>query len=397
MTYTQGDRTRICVVGPSCRFLSGITYYTYGLCNALDGGYDVSAILMRRLLPRRLYPGRERVGIELSDVRLRRSVARFDGVDWYWFPSLFRAVAFLVRRRPQVLVLQWWTGTVLHSYLVLAVIARLLGARIVVEFHEALDVGEARLPWAIAYVRRLAPCLFRMASRYVVHSRFDARLVTAQYGLPAKSLEVIPHPGYDHHGLPEQSRADAPRGCRLLYFGLIRPFKGVEDLIHAFDAIPLDEIGEYHLTIAGETWEGHSLPAALIASSPHGKRIRFINRYLTDDEVTDLFRQADIVVLPYRRSSQSGPLHIAMHWGLPVVVTAVGGLVEAVEAYEGATLAEPANPTALLAAIRQARGLCGERFTAPHSWQDSAQRYGALLDGLTLREERAGLREAMAR
>ena len=42
----------------------------------------------------------------------------FDGVDWFWLPSLLRALAFLVRQRPDVVVLQWWSGTVLHSYLI---------------------------------------------------------------------------------------------------------------------------------------------------------------------------------------------------------------------------------------------------------------------------------------
>jgi glycosyltransferase involved in cell wall biosynthesis len=397
MTYTHSPCTRVCVVGPSRRFLSGITYYTYALCNALDGHCEVSALLMRQLLPRRLYPGRARVGAPLSDIRLRSSVASFDGVDWFWFPSLFRGMAFLTRRRPHVLLLEWWTGTALHSYLVLAGVARLLGARVVVEFHEALDVGEARLPWATAYVRRLAPLLFRMASRYVVHSQFDARLITSEYGLPSKRVVVIPHSSYEHHEGAHRSGSDARSECRLLYFGVIRPFKGVEDLIHAFHAIPPDEIDQYHLTIAGETWEGYSLPAELVASSPYRERIRFINRYLTDDEVTDLFGQADVVALPYRRSSQSGPLHITMHWGLPVVVTAVGGLVEAVQCYAGAVLAEPGDPAALLAAIRCARQLRGGRFAPPHRWEESAQRYCRLVEELARPERGRRLREALAK
>ena len=87
--------------------------------------------------------------------------------------------------------------------------------------------------------------------------------------------------------------------------------------------------------MVGETWEGWTLPAELIAASPAADRITLVNRYVTDAEVDRFFAEADVVVLPYRRSSASGPLHIAMSHGLPVVVTAVGGLVEAAEHYSG--------------------------------------------------------------
>ena len=56
---------RVCVVGPGTHFLSGMTYYTFSLANAMSGAFEVSAILMRRLLPAAFYPGRDRVGAAL--------------------------------------------------------------------------------------------------------------------------------------------------------------------------------------------------------------------------------------------------------------------------------------------------------------------------------------------
>jgi glycosyltransferase involved in cell wall biosynthesis len=207
-------------------------------------------------------------------------------------------------------------------------------------------------------------------------------VVTLQYHLSPQTVEVIPHAGFDHHQRPPRRQTSAGRECSLLYLGVIRPFKGVEDLVRAFDSIPPQEIDGYRLTIAGETWEGHFLPSRLIASSRYRDRITFINRYLSDDEVGRLFANADVVVLPYRRSFQSGPLHIAMHYGLPVVVTSVGGLVESVDGYAGVTLAEPRAPSSLLTAIRQARERAGQRFVAPHSWADTAHRYWELFEKL---------------
>jgi len=125
----DNDRLRIVVVGSGRRFLSGISYYTCRLSNALHARHDVGAVLMRQLLPTRFYPGRERVGRRLCDLDYAAEVRVFDGVDWWAVPSLVRAVWFLRRFRPEVLVLQWWTGTVLHSYLVLCLAARLAGVR----------------------------------------------------------------------------------------------------------------------------------------------------------------------------------------------------------------------------------------------------------------------------
>jgi glycosyltransferase involved in cell wall biosynthesis len=373
---SPGPPPRVCVVGPSTRFLSGITYYTYCLVNALEGPVRPSAILMRRLLPRRLYPGRARVGASLARIELAPSIPRFDGIDWYWGTTIARAFRFLQRERPDVLVLQWWTGTVLHSYLALALVARMLGVRVVVEFHEAQDVGEASIPVVGRYVRWLAPRLFAMADRYVVHSEFDRKLVCDHYGLAPDDVEIIPHAAYEQYGAPAEAAPDGP--CRLLYFGVIRPFKGVEDLVRAFDALAEDEAARYTLTIVGETWEGHTLPGELVERSRYRDRIRFENRYVEDGEVAEYFAQADVVVLPYHRSSQSGPLHVAMAHGLPVVVTAVGGLVEATAGYDGAVLVQPQDPASLLDGIRKAAALRGRRFAVPHSWEASAASFAAL-------------------
>lgn len=373
---------RVCVVGPGTRFLSGITYYTFSLSNALSEVCEVSVILLRRLLPARLYPGWKRVGRPISTLTLEPSVSRFEGLDWFWGPSLPAALRYLVRRRPSVLVLQWWTAAALHTHLVLALAARLLGARVVVEFHEVMDPGEGSLGWLNRYVRLVGPWLFRLASGYVVHSEHDRRLVAARFGLDMTRAVVIPHGPYDHFR-PGKSRRDAPEGCcNLLYLGLIRPYKGVDDLIRAFESIPPAEIERYWLTVVGETWEGCTEPAELIARSPYRERITFINRYVSDEEVEALFGGADALVLPYRRASQSGTLHIALRYGLPVVVTAVGGLAEAVREYEGAVLAEAGNPDSLAAAIRTVAGLRGRRFSAPHTWPGIASQYCRFLSRL---------------
>jgi glycosyltransferase involved in cell wall biosynthesis len=377
-TGTHDDPT-ICVVGSSTHFLSGISYYTHDLTEALAARFGTSAILMRRLIPARFYPGRARVGHSLSTMSYPGPVPVLDGLDWYWGLSMWRTLRFLRRQRPGVLVLQWWTGAVLHSFYVLARFARRWGARIIIEFHEVQDVGEQRIPLVGGYVDAGLPHLLRLADGFVVHSEHDRAALEERFGLGGRPVALIPHGPYQQFTTVPRREEAAHGPCRLLYFGVIRPFKGVEDLLRALDEMDDDEASGYHLTVVGETWEGWTLPAELIERSPHRGRITFVNRYVTDEEVGQFFADADVVVLPYHRSSASGPLHIAMAQGLPVVVTSVGGLTEAARDYEGAVFVPPHDPHALRRALPRAAALRGRRFHDPHSWAETTEQYARVI------------------
>ncbi len=374
--------TRVCVVGSGPYFVSGISYYTNKLINELGRGHLVSAILMRTLLPKRLYPGRDRVGDDLTRFTYPPDSQVFDGIDWWWGRSMPRAIRLLRAERPKVVVFQWWSGTVLHSFLMLAVIARLRNAKIVLEFHEILDTAESAIPAARWYVGALMPLMLRMTSGFVVHSEYDRDALEETYGLGDRPVAMIPHGPYDQYQggedivEPEEDPGDRP--MNLLYFGVIRPFKGVQDLVAAFDSLSEEEVGEYRLNVVGETWEGCTEPGEMIARSPHRDRIDFVNRYVADEEVAALFAKADAVVLPYHRSSSSGPLQLAMASGLPVIVTAVGGLIEAVDGYEGTIQVPAKDPDAIREAIRAVRSMRGQRFADIHSWQRTIDGYDRL-------------------
>ncbi len=371
------DGVRVCVVGPGTHFLSAMTYYTYGLITALSTRQHVSAILIRRLIPARLYPGRQRIGAALSNLTLPADVRSVATVDWYWGPGIVRALILLRRRRTEVLLLQWWTGTVLHTYLVLALAARLFGASVIVEFHEVLDTAEDKLFWVRRYVNAVAPILFRMADAFVVHNQHDRDLVVGRYSIASERIRTIRHPNFDPHGgVVSSEPREGP--CRLLFFGVVRPFKGVEDLVVAFEQLERERKGEFVLTIVGETWEGWNLPNNLIRASASRDLIERIDRYVSDEEAAAQYRRADIVVLPYRRCSSSAPLHAAMARGLPVVTTRVGGIPESTAGYPGVILAEAADPDSLREAIVTAAGWRGRQFVGTVTWQDSAAHYADL-------------------
>jgi glycosyltransferase involved in cell wall biosynthesis len=372
------DTREVLVVGSGTTFLSGVSHYTRYAALALAERTTASVILMRKLIPRALYPGRARVGQRLTDARYPADVPVFDGVDWYWVPSMLGALRLLRRRRPSTLLLQWWTGAVLHSYLLLTLAAKLQGARIIIEIHEIQDTGEASIGAARSYVRALGRVLMRMADAFVVHSDFDRAALLHSFPVGRRPVSVVRHGPYSHYDVKsaEPLREAPADACNLLFFGTIRPYKGLGDLIRAFDLLA-DESHSWWLTVVGETWEGCTGPIEAIESSEHRDRITLVNRYVSDADAARWHAGADVVVLPYLRSSASGPLHVAMDAGLPVVVSDVGGLSEATRDYPGAVLVPPGEPQSLVDGIRAGSLLRERSFEDRWSWSEYAD---AVLD-----------------
>jgi glycosyltransferase involved in cell wall biosynthesis len=395
VTPDRSDETsaeRVCIVGSGMQFVSGISYYTYFLAATFTKKYETSVVLMRKLVPRRFYPGRDRVGAPISDLHVSSMCPVFDGVDWFAIPSLPRAGRFLRHQHPDVVVFQWWTGAVLPSYLYLLGVARRGGARVILEFHEDQDTGEASLPLVERIVRPGLRRLIGFADYYVVHSEWDKDRLCKQFSLDPAAVSVIPigpfemgradelPPGVE----PARGSSGTHETITVLFFGTIRPYKGLEDLIDAFGLLPRHEGVEWRLLVVGETWEGWDLPERKIRSSPFAGDIEFINRYVTDAEIPGLYSRADIVALPYHRSSASGPLHLTMQLGLPVVITDVGGLSEAARDYSGTVFVPPRNPRDLADGIVASVDLRGVRHPDVHTWDTSLDLFSAVIDRLVV-------------
>jgi len=394
------------------------------LTRALLPHAEVSVILMRRLIPRFLYPGKERVGKVLTGLSAADYAPTFDGVDWYLVPSIVRASQFLRRRRPDIVILEWWTGAVLIPYWWLAMLARIRGARIIIELHEDQDTGEAALPVLAGIGAWGLRRLISLASAFVTHSEWDRRRLSGLLGIDQRLLSVIPHGPYSMavavpqesgdyvarsgHGSAGPTSSNAPaysdamtaltqnraigeavespserlEGYKstitILFFGTIRPYKGLEYLVDAFDLLPRDTGTVWRLLVVGETWEGWTLPVVKMKASRHRDEIELVNRYVADDEVVAYFARADVVALPYLRSSASGPLHLTMSVGLPVVITRVGGLVEAAEDYSGTVFVSPQDPEALATALIEAAALTTVSHREQHTWADVAEGYKAV-------------------
>jgi glycosyltransferase involved in cell wall biosynthesis len=173
--------------------------------------------------------------------------------------------------------------------------------------------------------------------------------------LPELPLHYHPHPFYDHFGaLKNKSKSRQAFGFKesdkvLLFFGLIRPYKGLDVAIKALAELP----EEYKLLVVGEPYEGKSTYLQLINQLDIEKRVSCHFHYVPDNEVNKWFSMADCCVLPYKSATQSGIVATSFHFEVPVVVTDVGGLRQTVESTGGGLVAPEATPTALADTIRQ--------------------------------------------
>ena len=212
--------------------------------------------------------------------------------------------------------------------------------------------------------------LYDAVDAVVVHSRYGRELLVERFGVDAAKVRVIHHGAFRHltvqpSEVPLPSELAAVRDPVVLFFGLLRPYKGVETLLSAWRGVDGAE-----LWIVGRP----RMPLApLRATAPSG--VRFIPRFVSDAELPAFFRRADVVVLPYSRTERldwSGVLATALAFGKPIVVSDVGGFGE-VAAAGAARLVPPGDAEALRSALVRLLG-------------DPQQREGLALGALTAAE-----------
>ena len=131
----------------------------------------------------------------------------------------------------------------------------------------------------------------------------------------------------------------------LLFFGLIRPYKGLGYLIEAMPQV-LKSL-DCSLLVAGEFYDDKSKYTKLIDAHQLGPHVRLEDKYISNEEVAVYFAAADVVVLPYVEASQSGIVPIAYSFNTPVISTRVGGLPEAVIDGQTGFLVDPGSPERL--------------------------------------------------
>jgi D-inositol-3-phosphate glycosyltransferase len=346
MSDTRG-RGRVILVGPGPGTRGGIAQFNTELTRRLREEGSSASILAYR----RTYPAFVRAGRQGTDPSARRDDVPSDTRLVPWFPWTWVSAAATVRREsPGVVVVQWWHPITALSSWYVARRARKTGARIVFVCHNAWP--HEGFPLA----RQLTRLALRTAHSLVALS--DPVGAELRRLLPEMPVSVIPHPPFSVLEPSPDSQPDrwrervgaSPDAKIVLFFGNVRPYKGVRDLIDAFPRVTASTNAV--LVVAGTFFESIEEYRARIRELGLGDSVCLFDEYVANEEVAPLFELADLVVLPYRSASQSGVIPLAAAFRKPVVATDTGGLPDAL-ASTGAVV-PPGDHDALGAAMVRA-------------------------------------------
>ncbi len=322
-------------------YRGGIAQFNANLFEELGKTYDVRAFNFSRQYPEILFPGKTQYVTKEDEAVPIEAEALLDTAN----PLSWGRTARAIRAwGPDLLVVRYWMSWFAPS---LGEVARKMapGCRVVgildnVIPHERHWFDTPLTRW---FLRGLdgAVTLCEEVGRDLLALRPD---------IPHT---VLPHPIYTHFGakLPRdeaERRLALPAGRRtLLFFGLIREYKGLDILLQAFDLLD----GRYQLVIAGEPYGSFDKYRKLIDGGRAPADVHVFPDYIRDGEVKDFFSAADLTVLPYRSATQSGISSVSAHFGVPMVVTDVGGLRETVGERNTGIVCESGTPACIAAAI----------------------------------------------
>jgi len=303
-------------------FRGGIAQFNANLYKELQKQHEVTPFTFKRQYPGFLFPGKTQY-ITADDSAIPiDSIPVLDTANPFSYRTSARQIE---KTQPDVLVLRYWMTYFAPSLGAVAGYFTKRGYRVIsildnVTPHERHFFDKPLTTW---FLKRNSGFLVMSKS---VRDDLLSLHPDARYILQA-------HPLYNHFGEKIDKRLAVeqlelhPEKKTLLFFGLIRDYKGLDLLIDAMSL--LDD--SCQLVIAGECYGDFGKYRRAIDNSPARTRIKVLNRYIADDEVPRLFSAADLLVTPYRSATQSGVIPIAYHFELPVLATDVGGLKESIE------------------------------------------------------------------
>lgn len=313
---------------------------------------------------------------------------------WKLLVYYARLMRYVARSKPKIFHILWNNKLEAFDRTLLMLYYKVLGKKIAFTAH---NVNQARRDSKDSWWNRTTLKIqYHCCDHMFVHTQKMKDELCGDFGIAETDVTVIRHPVNNAFPDTKLTPAEAKRRMGLndgekaiLFFGRIRPYKGIEYLLDAFRVLAADKPASYRLIIAGEPKKGseeylHEIRQRVKAEFAHGEVILRI-QFIPDEEMELYLKGADVLVLPYKEIFQSGVLFLAYSFGLPVVATDVGSFRE--EIVEGRTgfLCKPGDPSDLAKAmetyfasdlyknLKISRQELKDYANAHHSWQAVAE------------------------
>lgn len=337
---------KITLVGPVYPYRGGIAHYTSLLVRALlDHGHQVKVISFKRQYPTWLYPGGSDRDPSQQPMRIEAEYLLDYLYPWSWWQTARRITC----HTPDLVILPWWTTFWGVQLAVLVALLRKRSIPIVFLIHNVLP--HEGCPWD-KFLARLA---LRGGNAFIVQTEREKDKLLSL--LPAVQVQVCAHPVYTmltKGRIPKQQARDQlslpVEKPVLLFFGIVRPYKGLRVLLEALGQLRQRGLSPI-LLVAGEFWEDSQLYQEQMEQLGIQDQVRLDNRYIPDEEASVMFSAADALVAPYVDGTQSGAAEIALGFGLPLIVSEIvaQGIVE--QNRKSTRIVPPGDTAALAEAI----------------------------------------------
>ncbi len=336
-------KKQVVIVGPAYPYRGGQATVEASISKLLsESGLTVNTVTFTSLYPNFLFPGKTQYDESAHPFyphteRIHRVINSINPITWY------KAYKKITSFNPEVVIFVWWMPFFGPCYgIIIRLLKKFSSAKIlfVVEnfvSHEKRWFDHFFTQWTL-----------KKADEFISFSKHINEQVKAHF--PTKRITTTTLPPFNHFDQGRYAKTSAREKLNItqkrvvLYFGLIRKYKGLDQLIRAMKLMQ-EKDPDCMLLAVGECYEDIETYRKLIATLGLEKQIQLINAFIPNEEVEPYFKAADVVCLPYYSGTQSGILMMAYGFGKPVVITNVGGIAELVNDKTGKVIAdnEPNN------------------------------------------------------
>ena len=337
---------RIGILGTTWPYRGGLATFNERLAQQfIAEGHEVEIYTFTLQYPNFLFPGKTQYSNEAkpAGLTIQRVLNSCNPFNWLRVGRQIRKAA------PDILICCYWMAFFAPAYSAVERIVRKNGkTRCIALVHNMLPHEPSILD------KLFAPLFVRSTDAFVALS--DSVLKDIEH-IEQKNAnhtsQIInrpkvssPHPIYDHYGarMPKKEACDelniSPNKQYMLFFGLVRAYKGLDILLNAFGQIK-DRLPELQLIIAGEFYEDEEKYRKQITDLQLTDRIILRNEFIPDADLRKYFGAADLIVQPYKSATQSGVSQVAFHFEKPILVTNVGGLGEIVHDHKMGYACDP--------------------------------------------------------
>lgn len=337
------NNNKIAVIGPVYPYKGGISHYTGLLYRALQKSHDTEMISYKMQYPKLMFKREQK---DYSNDSFKVEAAKFlihtaNPLNWV------KTARQIQKMSVQTVIIEWWHPYFAPCYYILAKLLR--KKKLLFICHNVFP--HERFPLD----RKLTRMVLKQGDGFILHSQTEAEELLSIK--PDADYRVQVHPTYNAFRFEDMSKEQARDllGIRaeekvLLFFGYVRPYKGLKYLIQALPQMQ-ERLQGLRLMVVGDFGSDKEQYLQLIENCGVRDMVSIKDGYTPDREVEKYFAAADLVVLPYESATQSGIVQIAYGFTTPVIVTNVGGLPEVVTDHRTGLIVEPKDVDGLADAV----------------------------------------------